>query len=161
MKGYTCLDTLVLKESVQFALSKTDGTGIPWRVPNICHAVHTCLQTPLGPSKQHFLCCWSCGSECHTLSQSHISSARCHRQPGAGWNKQVNKRSTQMSDLWDNVRVTTKGYWGLNGLQTHNKSTLASKQTFLIIKKQEKKKGIQLVRLFLCIQKESQIPYSK
>lgn len=78
------------------------SSSAPW------NATHTCLQIPLGPSMLHFLCCWSCGSECHMLFQSHISSAQSRLPLEADWNKESQEINPIRS--WQCCELVSKGF---------------------------------------------------
>lgn len=87
---------------VQINRAGIQSSSAPW------NATHTCLQIPLGPSMLHFLCCWSCGSECHMLFQSHISSAQSRLPLGADWNKESREMNPIRS--WQRCGLVSQGF---------------------------------------------------
>lgn len=68
----------------------------------------TCLQIPREPSMLHFLCCWSCGSVCHKLFQSHISSAQCRLPLEANWKQSGGNDIKTLQTRCDFVRIEHK-----------------------------------------------------
>lgn len=70
-----------------------DGNLVQWKTQlGLCAtdtSANTCLQTPQGPSKLHFPCCWSCESGYHMLYQSHISSAQSRLPRGGDYTTKI------------------------------------------------------------------------